>query len=103
VLVRKDDRERESSHQDEADGPSRIQIEPAPRHELETQVAVDQTRGESASPAGALINADLGMAVLVIIIATEWTTDMLLPIYLGLISTICRSGRRICSGKKPNA
>jgi hypothetical protein len=49
VLVRKDDRERESAHQNEADGPSRIQIEPAPRHELKTQVAVDQPCGESAS------------------------------------------------------
>ena len=49
VLLRKDDRKRESAHKNEADGPSRIQIEPAPRHELETQVAVDQPRGESAS------------------------------------------------------
>jgi hypothetical protein len=49
VLVCKDDRERESTDQNEADGPSRIQIEPAPRHELKTQVAVDQPCGESAS------------------------------------------------------
>ena len=49
MLVRKYDREGQSAHQHEADGPSRIQIEPAPRHELETQVAVDQPRGESAS------------------------------------------------------
>ena len=41
VLVRKYDREGQSAHQNEADGPSRIQIEPAPRYELETQVAVD--------------------------------------------------------------
>ncbi len=48
MLVRKD-RKRESAHQDEADGPSHIQIELAPRHELETQVAVDQPRGGFAS------------------------------------------------------
>jgi hypothetical protein len=49
VRVRKDDRKRESAHQNEANGPSRIEIEPAPRHELEAQVAVHQPRGESAS------------------------------------------------------
>ena len=38
------DRKRESAHQYEAEGPSRIEIEPASRHELETQVAVDQPR-----------------------------------------------------------
>ena len=48
MLIRKAEHERESTHQDEADGPSRIQVEPAPRHELETQVAVDQPCQESA-------------------------------------------------------
>src|ERR1700730_14462050 len=48
VRVRKAERQRESADQDETEGPSRIQIEPAPRDELETQVAVDQPRQESA-------------------------------------------------------
>jgi hypothetical protein len=34
VLVRKCDRKRDSAHKNEADSPSRIQIEPASRHEL---------------------------------------------------------------------
>src|SRR5271155_1030816 len=42
------ERKRENADQYEAGGPSRIQIEPAPRHEFETQVAVDQPRQESA-------------------------------------------------------
>src|SRR5712691_7221183 len=48
VPARRADRKRESAHQYEAEGPSRIQVEPAPRHERETQVAVDQPRQESA-------------------------------------------------------
>ena len=44
ALVCKDDRKRESADQNEADRPGRIQIEPASRHELEAQVAVDQPR-----------------------------------------------------------
>ena len=44
----KTDREREGAHQDETEGPRCIEIEPAPRHELETQVAVDQPRQGSA-------------------------------------------------------
>ena len=39
--ARQADRKRKRTHQHETEGPSRIQIEPAPRHELETQVAVD--------------------------------------------------------------
>src|SRR5271167_272749 len=34
--------------EDETKGPSRVQIEPAPRYELETPVAVDQPRQEAA-------------------------------------------------------
>ena len=41
MLVSETDHERKGAHQNEADGPSRIQIEPAPRHELETEIAVD--------------------------------------------------------------
>ena len=48
VPVRQVDRKRESAHQCEAEGPSRIQIEPASRHECETQVAIDQPRQEAA-------------------------------------------------------
>ena len=48
MLVRKAECEGDNTHQDEANGPSRIKIEPTPRHEFETQVAVDQPRGESA-------------------------------------------------------
>ena len=35
------ERKRQSTHQDETERPSRIEIERAPRPELETQVAVD--------------------------------------------------------------
>ena len=42
------DHKRESAHQYEAEGPSRIQIKPAPRHELETQVPVDQPGQDAA-------------------------------------------------------
>jgi len=48
VPARQVDRKRESAHQYEAEGPSRIQIEPAPRHELETQVPVDQPGQDAA-------------------------------------------------------
>jgi hypothetical protein len=41
VPAREADRKRQRPHQDKTEGPSCIQIEPAPRHELETQVAVD--------------------------------------------------------------
>jgi hypothetical protein len=41
-------RKRERADQNEANGPGRIQIEPAPRHKLETQVAVDQPRQAAA-------------------------------------------------------
>ena len=34
------ERERDSAYKNEADGPSRIQIEPAPRQELETKITV---------------------------------------------------------------
>ena len=42
------DRKRESADQYEAEGPGRIQVEPAPRHELEPQVAIDQPCQDSA-------------------------------------------------------
>src|SRR6476469_4946759 len=48
VRARQTDPKRESTHQDEADGPGRIKIEPTPRYEFETQVAVDQPRAASA-------------------------------------------------------
>jgi len=48
VPARQVNRKRESAHQCEAKGPSRIQIEPASRHERETQVAIDQPRQEAA-------------------------------------------------------
>jgi hypothetical protein len=47
-LARQSDHKRQSTYQDEAEGPSRIQIEPTPRHELETLVAVDQPCQEAA-------------------------------------------------------
>jgi len=48
VPARQADHKRESAHQYEAEGPSRIQIKPAPRHELETQVPVDQPGQDAA-------------------------------------------------------
>jgi hypothetical protein len=48
VPARQVDRKRESAHQNKAERPSRIQIEPAPRHELETQVPVDQPGQDAA-------------------------------------------------------
>jgi hypothetical protein len=51
VLVCKDDREGESAHQNEADRPSRVQIEPAPGYELEAQVSIDEPRQQSAARA----------------------------------------------------
>src|SRR5216683_5697344 len=38
----------DGSHQNEAEGPGRIQIEPAPRYEFEAEIAVDQPRQTSA-------------------------------------------------------
>ena len=46
-LVRKADRECNSADKNQANGPSKVQIEPRPRHEFETQIAVDQPRRES--------------------------------------------------------
>jgi len=40
-LGRQDDRKRQSSHQDETEGPTRVQIEPTSRHEFKTQIAID--------------------------------------------------------------
>src|SRR5436190_23096899 len=48
VPARQADHKRDTAHEYQAQGPSRIQIEPAPRHELETEIAVDQPRQESA-------------------------------------------------------
>src|SRR6516164_1083384 len=40
-LGRQDDRKRQSSHQDETEGPTRVQIDPTSRHEFKTQIAID--------------------------------------------------------------
>jgi len=47
ALARYAYRKRARAHRNEAEGPSRIQIEPAARHELEIKVAVDQPREEA--------------------------------------------------------
>src|ERR1700680_1802990 len=47
VLAWQVDRERESAHKYEAERPGCIEIEPTPRHELETQIAVDNPRQRS--------------------------------------------------------
>ena len=44
VVARQPDRERDGAHQYEAECPRRIQIEPAPRDEFETEVAIDEPR-----------------------------------------------------------
>src|SRR5215813_2836740 len=49
VPARQTDGKRESAHEYEAHSPSRIQIEPAARQELETQIAIDQPCQEAAS------------------------------------------------------
>src|ERR1700736_6330554 len=46
--VCKADRQRNSAHHNEADGPGHVQIEPAPRHEFETEIPIDQPRRASA-------------------------------------------------------
>ena len=48
MTARQADHKRDSAHQYEAEGPSRIQIEPTPAHELETQVSVDQPGQDAA-------------------------------------------------------
>src|SRR5437016_14192485 len=48
MTARQADHKRDSAHQYEAEGPSRIQIETTPAHELETQVSVDQPGQDAA-------------------------------------------------------
>src|ERR1700677_1190377 len=47
-LIGDANRECKSAHENQADGPNSIQIEPAPRYESETQIAVDEPCRESA-------------------------------------------------------
>ena len=59
LLICEANRQRKSAHENQANGPNSLQIEPASGHEFETQIAVDQPGRES--PAA--------------IIEAEWTTE----------------------------